>query len=555
MTALSRTLDDPPAEGSVDLRELLATIMRRKRSVLGVTIAVTILAALYSYTRTPVYTSTADILVRPILANPLESIPPERISLQTEIRIATSAAVANVARDLLGQQESVETLLGNISVSAPQEAQILEFSYSHNDPREAQRAAQAFADAYLAFKTDQALDSIARHTSTLQDEIDKLDQEISELNDTIAALPEGSPEWQNQVDRRNSVETTRLAIQNQLATISTLSIDPGQVIQPAEVPASPSRPDHRIDLLLGVLIGLVAGVGSASVGERLRDRMEGQASLEQILEAPVLGVIPRMATGRKRSARPVTIEEPKSIGAEAFRTLRTNVLAVSTRPPVRTLLVTSAWMSEGKSTVAANLAAAMAQLGKDVVLISADLRYPRVHTFFGLANERGLGQVLAGEVALDEALCDSPVPRLRVLPSGPVAGIAEPVELIQSDAMFDLIARCAESDLVVIDGSPILAVADSLVLATMVDAVLFVADAQNGRRAAVVQARYQLRQVNARVVGGVLNRVAGWKVSHGGGYGAYDYRRGLLYRLLVSDSSRNGRSARTPAGARSQRSG
>ena len=551
MTALSRNMDDLPGEGTVDLREFLATIARRKRLVLTVTIALTTLAALYSYSRTPVYTAKAAILVRPILTNPLESIPLERLSLQTEIRIATSAAVADVARDLLDSRDSLTTLLRNVSVSAPQDAQILEFSYSHTDTREAQRGAQAFADAYLEFKAAQAVESIARHASTLQAETDKLDEDIRGLNAEIADLLEGSPEWEDLVDQRRAVEATRLALQNQLATVSTLSVDAGQVIQPAELPASPSRPNHRIDLLLGVLIGLIAGVGSASMSERLRDRIESQASFEHILEAPVLGVIPKTSAGRK-SGRPATIDEPKSLAAESFRTLRTNLLAVSARPPVKTLLVTSAGMGEGKSTISANLAVALAQMGKDVVLISADLRFPRVHSFFGLGNDRGLGQVLSGEVTLDEALCDSIVPQLRVLPSGPVAGVAEPVELIQSDKMLDVIARCAEIGFVILDGSPILAVADSLVIATMVDAVLFVADSRNGRRGAIAQSRHQLRQVDARVVGGVLNGVDEWRGTRGGSYGPYDYRRGLLYRILVSDP-RSGRSAEEPLGRDLQR--
>ena len=549
MTAQSRHIDDLPPEGTIDLREFLDAIARRKRLVLGVAAIVTALAALYSYSRTPIYTSTAEVLIRPTLTNPLESIPLDRISVQTEIRIATSAAVADLARDQMDTQDSVKLLLEHVAVSAPQDAQVLRFSYSHPDAREAQRGAQAFADAYLAFKSEQAVESIARHTSTLQTEIDELDEEISAFNESISRTLEGSSEWEGLVDQRNAVETTRLALQNQFATISTLSIDAGQVIQPAEVPSSPSRPDHRLDLLLGILLGLLIGVGFALVSERLRDRIESQASLEQILEAPVLGVIPRMSAGQKRAARPVTLDEPKSLAAEAFRMLRTNLLAVSARPSVKTLLVTSAWMGEGKSTIAANIATALAQMGRDVVLVSADLRFPRVHAFFGLGNDQGLGQVLTGEVTLEEALCESPVPQLRVLPSGPVAGIAEPVELIQSDKMLDVIARCAESDFVIIDGSPILAVADSLVIATMVDAVLFVADAQSGRRAAIAQARYQLRQVDARVVGGVLNGVDGWKATRGG-YGAYDYRRGLLYRILVSETNRGGRSDVGPSDVR-----
>ena len=536
MTALSRSsIDDLPPEGSIDLRDLLDAVVRRKRLVLIVTVAVTALALLYSYTRTPSYTSTAGVLVRPTLTNPLEPVRIDDISLQTEMRIATSGDVAELARQKMGTDDSVTSLLKHVSVSAPADTTFLDFTYADRDPRTAQRGAQAFADAYLEFKEQEAADSIAARTSKLQADIDDLTDQIAAKDKEIAALSEGTTEWLDARDARTRLESQQFTAQGTLQTISTLSTDAGRVIDDATLPTSPSHPDHRLDLMLGVLLGLVLGVGVALVSERLHDRIEGQSALEQILEAPVLGVIPRIAAGPKRLTRPITTEAPKSVAAEAFRTLRTNLLAVSARPPVKTLLVTSAWMGEGKSTVAANLATAIAQLGRDVVLISADLRFPRVHTVFGLGNDRGLGQVLMGEVALEDAILESPVPQLRVLPSGPVAGIAEPVELIQSDKMLDVIARCAEADFVIIDGSPILTVADSLVLSTMVDAVLFVADAQSGRRAAIAQARYMLRQVDARVVGGVMN--GGWRTARGG-YGAYDYRRGLLYRLLVAERRR-----------------
>ena len=546
MTASFHSIDDFPSEGTVDLRGFLDAIVRRKLLVLGVAVLVTALVALYSYSRTPMYTSTAEVLIRPTLANPLESIPLDRISLQTEIRIATSAAVAEAARVRMDLQDGANPLLKNVAVTAPQDTQILEFAYSNPAAREAQRGAQALAEAYLGFKSDQAIESIAQHSATLQTSIDKLDREIRAMSREIARALEGSPEWEDLVHQRNAMETTRLAVQNQLATISTLSIDAGQVIQPAELPTSPSYPDHRLDLLLGVLLGLLLGAATAWVSERRRDRVESQTSLEAILEAPVLGVIPRMPPDHKRTIQPITVDEPKSLAAEAFRTLRTNLLAVSARPPIKTLLVTSAWTGEGKSTVAANIATALAQLRREVILISADLRFPRVHGFFGCENDRGLGQVLMGEVTLEEALCESPVPQLRVLPSGPVDGIAEPVELVQSDRMLDVIARCAENAFVIIDGSPILTVADSLVIATMVDAVLFVADAQNGRRASIAQSRYQLRQVDARVVGGVLNGVDGRRTTYGGYSGAHANRRNPPHRMPAPGGNPDDRSAVGP---------
>jgi capsular exopolysaccharide synthesis family protein len=535
MTALSRSMDETVPEGTVDLHAFLATIIRRKWLVLGVAQIAIVLAALYSFNRTPIYTAQADVLVRPVLTNPLEGNPLEQISLQTEIRIVTSSAVAELVRRTMGPDYTAEELLGGVSVSAPQETQILEISFSDPSARQAERAAQAFAEAYLEFKSGQAIESISRQTSSLQKQIDLLNEEISLINLDIASLPRRSAAWADAVDRRSAIATTRLSLQNQLATLSTLSVDPGQVIQPALLPSSPSSPKHRLDLLLGLFIGLVVGAGLASVMERSRDRIENHGVLEQILEAPVLGMIPRFSFSySRRSTQPVAVGAPRSVAAEAFRTLRTNLLAVTARPPVTTLLITSARAGEGKSTIASNLAAVLAELGKDVVLISADLRAPQIHTYFGLDNDRGLGQVLSDGIALEDALCDSPIPHLRILPSGPVTDINEPAGLMQSDRMEDVLARCAAAGFVIIDGPPILAVADSLVLATMVDAVLFVTDIENGRRAATAQSRDQLAQVGARVVGGVVNGGAMWKSPRS--YGEREYRPRTWPRTNTPDA-------------------
>ena len=528
-------MDDVPVEGSVELGELFAAVRRRKLLIITV-IAVTVaLAGFYSYTRTPSYTSTAELLIRPILTNPLETNPAEQISLLTEMRLVTSAAVADLARDLMGSDDSPGTILGRVVVSAPEETQILEISFTDLDPEQARRGAQAFAEAYLAFKSDQAIEAIARYTTTLQAEINELNGQISALNKEIAGVTRGTPEWTDLVNRRSSVETTRLSLQNQLATLTTLSVDPGQIVQPADLPESPSSPKHRLNLVFGGLIGLVLGVGLAMVSERARGGIRSRSVLEEVVDAPVLGVIPRTSLAR-RSSWPVTVAAPRSAAAEAFRTLRTTVWAASTTPSVTTLLISSALQGEGKSTTAANLAASLAQLRRRVILISADLRFPRVHAYFDIGNERGLGQVLAGELSLADALRPTSIPTLQVLPSGPPTGVEEPVELLQSGRMEEIIAGCRDVDSVIIDGPPILAVADSLVLATMVDAVLFVADARKGEREAIEQAHYQLMQVAARVLGSVLNGVDRPRGSRAG-YGAHERP---LYRTLVPESVPNG---------------
>jgi capsular exopolysaccharide synthesis family protein len=235
-------------------------------------------------------------------------------------------------------------------------------------------------------------------------------------------------------------------------------------------------------------------------------------------------VIPAVPSWTDRS-KPylVTLEAPRSPAAEAYRTLRTSVLVSAAQQGVKTLMVVSAVANEGKTTTAANLAVVLAQAEKRVVLISADLRRPRLHEFFGLSStERGLSEVLRGDRRAWESLRSGRVEHLWIMASGKVS--EQPTELLQSEGMRELLADQREVvDFIVIDVPPVLAVADALVLAPMVDAVLYVANAETTPRGAVLQARAQLDQVGARILGAVLNGVEGASGYAFYGGGQYEY--------------------------------
>jgi capsular exopolysaccharide synthesis family protein len=234
-------------------------------------------------------------------------------------------------------------------------------------------------------------------------------------------------------------------------------------------------------------------------------------------------MIPEVPSWRERD-RPyvVALEAPRSPAAEAYRTLRTSMLVTAAERGVKTFMVVSALPSEGKTTTAANLAVVLAQADKRVVLISADLRRPRLHEFFGLpSSERGLSEVLDGDRRPWEALRSGKINNLWIMSSGKVSD--QPTELLQSEAMRRLLADQREVvDFIILDCPPVLAVADALVIAPMVDAVLFVADAKGTPRGAVAQARAQLDQVGARILGTVLNEVASGTDGYAY-YGQYAY--------------------------------
>lgn len=526
----------PSEEVTVRLRDVLATIRRRKWSVLGVTLLVTALAAAYSFTRTPSYTSTAEVLVRPTLTSPVNTVSNKGLSLQTEARLVTSAAVANIARTSLGASAGDATqLLRHVAVTVPAETEVLQITYSDTDPARARRGADAFARAYLDFKSGEADETVARYTDGLQTQTADVEGQIQAQNQQISQLAPNSQGWLDALRELDLLQARRISLQEQLATATTLSVDPGLIIQPAQLPGAPDSPKHGFDIAMGLFFGLFCGIGVAAARERYRDGVTDAGVLEQSLGAPVLGIIPRLHASRRSSAQLVTLTEPRGGASEGYRTIRTNLLAAGNRPLPKTILVTSAEMGEGKTTTAANLAVCLALLGKEVVLISADLRRPRVHALFGMQSDEGLSQVLAGELSMGDAVRVSAIPHLRVLTSGSVSTLLEPAELLQSDRMLEVLTYCKEAEFVVIDGPPVRGVADSLALAGMVDGVIVVADARKGTRESVARAAYQLDQVGGRVIGGVLNGFE--RAGAADRYDSYDDRGGLMYRLLISGPS------------------
>jgi non-specific protein-tyrosine kinase len=203
----------------------------------------------------------------------------------------------------------------------------------------------------------------------------------------------------------------------------------------------------------------------------------------------------------------ITISNPRSPIAEAYRTLRTNLEFSNLDKSLRTILVTSAGAEEGKSTTLANLAVTIAQSGKRVILIDADLRRPTQHQIFGLKNNAGLTDMVRDDAILaNPPLQETNVPNLRVLASGQLP--PNPAEILGSKRMADILAALLEhADMLLFDAPPVLAVTDAAVLSQKVDGVLLVVSAGKTKRENARKAQSQLEKINARVIGAVLNNV------------------------------------------------
>ena len=307
-------------------------------------------------------------------------------------------------------------------------------------------------------------------------------------------------------DIADSVAQRFTEVASALETPEGLEASPVKVsvVRTAEVPDSPVSPRPRLNLALGLLVGLAVGVGAAVLRETLDTSLKGTEEVQAALDLPTLGLI---AFDPDAGKRPLIVHvDPQSTRAEAFRQLRTNLQFVDVDRKPRSIVVTSSVPQEGKSTTTCNLALALTQAGLRVILVEADLRRPRLASYLGLENAIGLTDALVGRAELDDLLQPWGDGRLQVLASGPTP--PNPSELLGSQQMAELLAdlesRC---DLVLLDAPPLLPVTDAAVLSSHASGAIVVIRSGRTTREQAVRAVQILRAVDTHLYGAVLNMV------------------------------------------------
>jgi succinoglycan biosynthesis transport protein ExoP len=491
-----------------DLRDFFGVLRRRKWTIALVVVLVVGSALAFSLRQTPVYESTVRVLVKPI--NPSQAVQgvsvASIINLDTEQGLVESPVVAERAAQALGGGTQPSVLLHNVSVSIPANTQFLDITYSSPDRSSSARAAQAFAQSYLDFRRKQASDAFSTAAQGYERQIQQLQTELGGKQQDLAAATVGSSEAAALQAEINALTSQIAILQAQVAPLLAPSVDPGEIVSPAVVPTSPSIPNYPRNLALALTVGLILGVGIAFLRERLDDRLAGREEFEEVLGAPILGIVPKRSGTRKRNWTELSVlQDPKTSAAEAYRTVRTNLQHLARNEGLQIFTVTSPMLGDGKTTVSANLAVALAKSGKRVIAISCDLHRPRLHRFFELDNAVGLTSVLTGQASVGDAVRRVGSDTLGVLPSGPTA--ASPTELLGSDEMERLLVELKRTaDFVILDTPPLGAVGDALILAPKTDGVLLVADATSTARGAVTFARSQIEQVGGKIVGGIYHK-------------------------------------------------
>ncbi|HXY29927.1 MAG TPA: polysaccharide biosynthesis tyrosine autokinase [Gemmatimonadaceae bacterium] len=394
-------------------------------------------------------------------------------------------------------------------------------------------------------------DAVESQITSVDAQIAALDELRKRYTQSIQTLPSTQAEearLTEQVDAARKL-ADQLRDDYQRARIAE-AVEAGQVevVDLATLPYAPIGTRRRAKLLAGLIVGLLLGSGAALLLERLNTAIRRREEIEHYLQVPGLAVIPQIVGGngppnRLRVGRMwvpfpsrlvngarqksnghslVTLSNLRSGGAEAFRTLRTNLIFSNAVQQLRTLVVTSPSPQEGKTTTAANLAVTFAQQGLRVVLVDCDLRRARLHTVFRAPREPGFTQLLLGQKTLEEVVQPTDVEGLWLIPAGALP--PNPSELLggaQTRATLERLKK--EFDGVIIDTPPVHVAADSLILGKLSDGVLLVLRAGRTDRSSAVDARQRLGNLGARVVGAVLNDPDHKVPQYGGYYYYYEY--------------------------------
>jgi polysaccharide biosynthesis transport protein len=279
-----------------------------------------------------------------------------------------------------------------------------------------------------------------------------------------------------------------------------------RVVDQAEQPRHPVTPRKMLNLVVAVLGGLIVGLCLAFFFEYVDSSIKSPDEIRTYLGLTTLGMVPALNPKAMKGREPLINTGVPPNFAEAFRSMRTNVLFAAADEGARSLVVTSTGPGEGKTMVAANLAIGFAQAGQRVILIDADMRRPRVHQIFGQKQEPGLSNLMVGHAVASTTICKSGVPGLWLLTAGRIP--PNPAELLGSRRFKEFIALLSQHfDAVIIDSPPIMAVTDSAIVASAASGVIFVVGAEMTSRQAAKVAIEQLQNGRPRFFGAVLNRV------------------------------------------------
>lgn len=501
----------------MELRRLLAIARSRLPLLIAGVILGGGIASVLSAVQPKTYEAKTTLIVGQALSGVSTDINQLLVSQRlsaTYAAVATTRPILEAVIERLNLGVTPEQLGKRVRAAAQLDSTLLSAWAQDEDPKRAADIANALAQELIAAsptiqgREEEFQAAINAQLKSTLDQIEATQKRVDALGELTTRTPAQDALLEQLESRLVSLRSTYATI---LSISSSGASNMLSVIEPAVAPTDPISPRVLLNALLGVLLGLFLAVGIAALATYLHDVIRDSDQVQEVVGLSTLGTIARHKgdSGRDEVYRLVTLLNPRSSGAEAYRTLRANIDFAAVDSTITTLLVTSAVPGEGKTVTAANLAVAFAQAGRDTLLVDADLRKPGVHVPFKLSNAKGLTTLvrdLGDLFEIDSVVQATEQDHLQVLTTGPIP--PNPAELLGSQRMRTLVERLKSTrGLIIIDSPPLLAVADSAILSSFADGTVLVIDAERSRRRSVRLAAMALARAGARVLGVALNRV------------------------------------------------
>lgn len=457
---------------------------------------------------------------------------------RTYAELMKSESILQQSLQRLGSQVPVAELnaqITEINVLPVRDTQLIDLSVEGLNPELIAAVANVLPELFLDELRQMQSSRFADSKASLQEQLTAISRQVEATQLEMDGL-EDARTAQEELEYgrlRNALTQYQASYANLLQTYEMLRLAEAQamdnlvIVEAAEPPTTPAYPRTLLNVLLATIVGTGMAVGAILLLDILDDRIRTPEDVKRMTTLPVLGMISHTSArdvGKDQQFELISAVNPRHPTVEAFRRLRTNLQYYNVDKRLRTLLITSAHPNAGKSVTAVNLALVLAQSGKNVVLVDTDLRRSRLHHIFGIARRPGLSEALTADIAVESLLMQvnanapAPIPNLRVLVSGSKA--PNPAELLGSQRMATLIETLkSNADVVVFDSPPLMAVADAQVISQTVDGTLLVVNSQKTSGGDLQHAIEMLEQVQAPLLGIVLNRYS----RTGKGYHYYTY--------------------------------
>lgn len=505
----------------MQLRDYLTFVRKWWWLLLIATVSAAGASYVYSLRIPPTYRAETTILVGQEQSggtvNPSDTLSSSNLA-QAYALLVTQPSILQATADAIKWGDSWQSLYFQVSAASVGD-QLIRITATSSNPVQAKTIADELARQLLLQspvsreqqQAEEDRDFITAQRALLRSQIEATQAKLAELN-TEATLENDPDKLRDLNDRIASLQTKVDTWQKNYADLSALlNAGAGKylaVLAPAQVPTTPISPDIRRNVLIAALVGLAIAASIAYLIDYLDNTIKSPDDVERQLHLATMGAITQIANMHNPDDALVTLKQPRSPISEAYRVLRTNLRFSGIEDPNGALLVTSAGPVEGKTTTAANLAITLAQGGKRVVLVDSDLRRPSIHKLFGLANNVGLSTLfLENAPRLEDALQPTSITGLRVLTSGQMP--PNPAELLDSKRFNEIVSQLrADTDMVVLDSAPCLAVADASIIGSRCSGAVLVIETGKTRTEVAQRAVETLWRTNVKVVGTVLNKMS-----------------------------------------------